>query len=53
VAATAGSSIRASKILKDEIYKLKQDISLAEGKTNQAIQRKGVKNLMIREIKRR
>jgi len=39
--------------LKEEIDKLKQDISLAKGKTNQAIQRKGMNSLNLREQRRR
>lgn len=43
----------ALKYLYDCIKKLKYDISLSEGATNQAIQRKGIKNLNSREMYRR
>jgi len=53
VAANANSKQRASNILSPKIDKLKQIISLAKGKTNQSIERKGIKNLTERENLRR
>ena len=53
VAAKASSKLRATNILSLEVEKLKQIISLAKGKTNQSIQRKGIKNLTERENLRR
>lgn len=43
----------ALEYLKDLIRKLKYDINLSQGATNQAIQRKGLDNLNTREIYRR
>src|SRR5271163_2680021 len=48
-AAKATSKERANKILRDEIDKLKTDVSLAKGKSSQVIQRKGINNLNKRE----
>jgi len=53
IAAKASTKERALKILSEEIDKLKQNVSLAKGKTNQAIQRKGLINLNSREKLRR
>lgn len=50
--ATTSKSV-ALKILHNTIQKLKYDISLSEGATNQSIQRKGIYNLNSREIYRR
>lgn len=53
VAAKADNRQRASRILLEEAENLKQAINLAKGKTNQAIVRKGIKNLNDREKLRR
>jgi hypothetical protein len=49
VAANTDNKKRANNILSQEILNLKQTISLAKGKTNQSIQRKGIKKLNERE----
>jgi retron-type reverse transcriptase len=53
IAAKTDTKIRATRILSEEIANLKEIISVAKGKTNQAIQRKGIKGLSERERLRR
>jgi retron-type reverse transcriptase len=53
VSAKTDNRQRANRILSEEIANLKQKISLAKGKTNQAIQRKGINKLNEREKLRR
>lgn len=53
IAARTDTKTRAIKILNDEIVRLKREISLAKGKTNQVIQRKGLSKLNEREKLRR